>query len=197
MKDYSIYKEEARRFILRYEIKSDKIIAELASGEDYVIPYTKENEIKVLEKMEEQVLYADKFLKSNKQTKESYLKLGAIELLFSIMCIMMDNEIMHTGMGMFSLTSILIAARAKIKSDDYNKSKAFLDNKELFTKEYMSENVLNGLSILTKSLLEGKETLTINDIDRISCRDLRKLLSNLRREREFGFDKVKSITHSK
>ena len=55
MKDYTFDKISREKFIKNYNIKDDQIIINLASKEKYVIPYTKENEEKILARMEEQV----------------------------------------------------------------------------------------------------------------------------------------------
>ena len=58
MKNYTISNVDAKTFILNYEIKDGQIIINLASKEKYVIPYTEENEKKIIERMEYQVEYA-------------------------------------------------------------------------------------------------------------------------------------------
>ena len=63
MKNYSINEYQEKTFILNYNIENEEIIVNLASGSNYKLPYTKENEIMILERMKEQVLNANEFLK--------------------------------------------------------------------------------------------------------------------------------------
>lgn len=53
MKDYSTG-SESKRFILSYKVEDNKIIAKLACGELYTIPYSQENENKIISLMEKQ-----------------------------------------------------------------------------------------------------------------------------------------------
>lgn len=55
MKDYLLNCDDSRRNILSYKIKNGEIVAKLASGELYIIPYSDENENTIISKMEEQV----------------------------------------------------------------------------------------------------------------------------------------------
>ena len=66
MNDYTMEKEEQAYFILRYEVDQDKIRIYFASderGEKYEIPYSLENEKKVLTKMKEQVTQSKDYQK--------------------------------------------------------------------------------------------------------------------------------------
>ena len=58
MKDYSLNFDDSKKFILSYKIENGKIIAKLASGELYTVPYSDENENKIISKMEDQARYA-------------------------------------------------------------------------------------------------------------------------------------------
>ena len=55
MKDYSTL-DNYKEFILSYKIVDNKIVVELASGDNYIIPNTKENENKIIHKMETQIM---------------------------------------------------------------------------------------------------------------------------------------------
>ena len=54
MKDYLLNCDDSRRNILSYKIKNGEIVAKLASGELYTIPYSDENENTIISRMEEQ-----------------------------------------------------------------------------------------------------------------------------------------------
>ena len=48
MKDYLLNCDDSRKNILSYKIKNGEIVAKLASGELYTIPYSDENENKII-----------------------------------------------------------------------------------------------------------------------------------------------------
>lgn len=54
MKDYSLNYDDSKKFILSYKIENKKILAKFANGDLLVIPYSEENENKIISKMEEQ-----------------------------------------------------------------------------------------------------------------------------------------------
>ena len=58
MKDYSLNYDDSKKFILSYKIENGKIVAKLASGESYTVPYSEENKNKIISRMEEQARYA-------------------------------------------------------------------------------------------------------------------------------------------
>ena len=58
MKDYSLNYDDSKKFILSYKIENGKIVAKLASGESYTVPYSEENENKIISRMEEQARFA-------------------------------------------------------------------------------------------------------------------------------------------
>lgn len=58
MKDYSLNYDDSKKFILSYKIENGKIVAKLASGESCTVPYSEENENKIISRMEEQARYA-------------------------------------------------------------------------------------------------------------------------------------------
>ena len=51
MRDYSLNLEDSKTFVLNYTIKGNQIIVNLAKGENFIIPYTQENQKKLLEIM--------------------------------------------------------------------------------------------------------------------------------------------------
>ena len=53
MKDYSLNYDDSKKFILSYKIENGKIVAKLASGESCTVPYSEENENKIIFRMEE------------------------------------------------------------------------------------------------------------------------------------------------
>ena len=57
MKDYSLNYDDSKKFILSYKTENGIIVAKLASGELYTVPYSEENENKIISRMEEQARY--------------------------------------------------------------------------------------------------------------------------------------------
>ena len=85
MKDYTLDSEEAVSFILNYEIKDNQIIVNYANGEHYIIPYTNDNEEKILKKMEDQVYSAQYYDELSKKI----LKKSRNWILFCILMIIL------------------------------------------------------------------------------------------------------------
>lgn len=195
MKDYSNNFIDARKFILSYKIESEKIVAKLASGEEYVIPYTEDNENKILSKMEEQA-------KNAKPKKLQMIDkfLAIIQpLLFPII---ISNFIKFGGLyyGIVlcfnAIASIYYPTKViknSLKNNEIKKLNYFFENKnELNENIDKSENLKNNLSKkaireINKQESENKEPFTINTIDSFRFVELKILKDNIERMREFGF----------
>ena len=78
MKNYAINKYQEKSFILNYKIIDDKIIINLASSDNYTLPYTKENEIMILERMKDQVLNSDEYFNRIKKKEKKHLIITCI-----------------------------------------------------------------------------------------------------------------------
>lgn len=191
MKDYTLDKLAQEKFIKNYKVKNDKIIINLASKEKYVIPYTKENEEKVLTKMEEQVNNArikpigiiNKFL-----VGVSYGAL-ALALYLSIVETAILYFVVAFGLSSF-FTYQLISNQVKVK--DLEKQRFFLDNRKLINDNIKkSPNMTLGLDKKIVTQIEHSDEqkiFDINLIDSYSLDDLKKLKRNILRFEEFSFD---------
>ena len=64
---------------------------------------------------------------------------------------------------------------------DYKKSKLYLDNKDLINRYVLTEKpILKGLTLKVKKQIKASNgTININDISKMSLRDLRRLKKNL------------------
>ena len=200
MKDYSTF-DNYKEFILSYKIVDNKIIVKLASGDDYIIPNTKENENKIIHKMETQIMNIK--LKSI----DNWDKLIAIfQPLILPLAIL---NLIHYG-GWFYIVILAIVATNAIyypikwihynkKAKDLEKLKIFLDNKtELNDIIKKNNNMLIGLSSKVKKEIELQESMNnqpinVNNIDNYSLNDLKMLRENLRRISSFGFDEKNEI----
>lgn len=191
MKDYTLDKLAQEKFIKNYKVKNDKIIINLASKEKYVIPYTKENEEKVLTKMEEQVNNArikpigiiNKFL-----VGVSYGAL-ALALYLSIVETAILYFVVAFGLSSF-FTYQLVSNQVKVK--DLEKQRFFLDNRKLINDNIKkSPNMTLGLDKKIVTQIEHSDEqkiFDINLIDSYSLDDLKKLKRNILRFEEFSFD---------
>ena len=191
MKDYTLDKLAQEKFIKNYKVKNDKIIINLASKEKYVIPYTKENEEKVLTKMEEQVNNArikpigiiNKFL-----VGVSYGAL-ALALYLSIVETAILYFVVAFGLSSF-FTYQLVSNQVKVK--DLEKQSFFLDNRKLINDNIKkSPNMTLGLDKKIVTQIEHSDEqkiFDINLIDSYSLDDLKKLKRNILRFEEFSFD---------
>lgn len=195
MKDYSTL-DNYKEFILSYKIVDNKIIIKLASEDDYIIPYTKENENKIIHKMETQVMN----IKLN--------PISSLDKLVAFFCPLVlpfaIANFINYGGWLYAIILFLIATDAiyypikwinyNRKRKDYEKLKIFLDNKkELNDSIENNNNMLLGLSSKVKKEIEiqqsnNKEPININNIDNYSLDDLKKLKENLLRIKSFNFD---------
>lgn len=191
MKDYTFDRFAQEKFIKNYKIKDGQIIINLASDEKYVIPYTKENEEKILVKMEDQV--------NNVSIKPIGLMYKALTCLAYISTIVGVYLTVIEGafltLSIFSgialgFTYKLVSHQSKIK--DLEKQKFFLENRKMLNDNIKkSPNMTLGVDkkIVRKvEQTEGSQTFDINSIDSYSLNDLKKLRRNILRFQEFGFD---------
>lgn len=203
MRDYSLDIERSKTFILKYEINDNKITVYFASGEEYIIPYSKENEKKLLEQMKEQVFYSSSF-EHNMEKKLSKSKgrlASSIGLLLgdTICSIYMPALplFLHTIIALillgFSIFNIVYIYNLANVLSDIRKNKNFIELEEKLTQlEMQNYNVFDNINEKTKEKLcsqpDGEPMLTINTVDAISEEELNQILENIKREETFGFD---------
>lgn len=209
MKDYSLNFDDSKKFILSYYIEDGKIVAKLASGEFYTIPYSEKNEAIIISKMEQQARYA--------KTKP-IMALDRILAIMqpSVLPLAIVNFIHHGGWYYGILVAIIAGGAiyypAKvimniIRKREIEKLNYFLDHKkELNENIEKSENMK--LSVSKKAIKEiefqkseNKEPININNIDNYSLNDLKTLKSNIERISAFGFIEeepvIENITEEK
>ena len=195
MKDYSTL-DNYKEFILSYKIVDNKIIVKLASLEDYIIPYTKENENKIIHKMETQIMNIK--LKPINSLDKLLAIFSPLLLPFAI-----ANFINYGGLFYLIILAIITIdtiyypfkwINYERKSAYVEKLKIFLDNKkELNDNIEKNDNILLGLSSKVKKEIElqqsnNKQPININNIDNYSLENLKKLRENLLRIKSFDFD---------
>ena len=172
MNDYTMEKEEKAYFILRYEVEQDKIRIYFASderGEKYEIPYSLENEKKVLTKMKEQVTqskdYQKLLLTKRKRAKRkevSYLASWIVTALAMIPATLL-SQILAVPLGvLLLLESIALGSQihqiAICEKDlnDIKKNLTFLQNEERLNQKIReNENMLSHVSKKTKKIVNS------------------------------------------
>lgn len=201
MKDYSLNYDDSKKFILSYKIENEKIVAKLASGELYTVPYSEENENKIISRMEEQARYAQP---KPLQTLDKILAISQpLVLPIAIM------NFVNNGGWLYSIMLAIIAEGAiyypakaiinAIKKRDIKKLNYFLDNKEELNESIeKSENMKLGVSKKAVKEIElqrseNKQPFNINNIDNYSLSDLKALRENIERISTFGFNEEEPI----
>lgn len=205
MKDYSTSFEEYERFILNYIIKGDVIKINLASGEIYVIPYTRKNEKKIIEKMKNQVLNSDKFLeKEEKRYSASckWLKLDSIFLGLNIIALILGlpEQIITDIVSLCSLilslgliTNLYVFNTSKNNIRDVEKNRLIVENEDKINENIkVNENVLYKTTFETKDLVESapkdEPAITINNADNIPYKDIKRIVDNIDKAENLDFD---------
>lgn len=201
MKDYSLNYDDSKKFILSYKIENGKIVAKLASGELYTVPYSEENENKIISRMEKQARYAEP------KPLETLDKILAISQPLVLPIAIMN--FVNNGGWFYGITLAIIVEGAiyypakaiinAIKKRDIKKLNYFLDNKEELNESIeKSENMKLGVSKKAVKEIElqrseNKQPFNINNIDNYSLSDLKALRENIERISTFGFNEEEPI----
>lgn len=205
MKDYALNKKDKRMFILNYKIIDNQIIVNLASKEEFVIPYTEDNERKILDIMEKQVENSDKLVsKQEKRLRFNFILAMLCCPGFAYNCTTIFSTpadpvayAVALGLGVGcaagTIASYYGMIDSYIKRSDYEKNRTFLDNKGLLNKRVRSNaNILSNTTKRTQKLVsstpEDKPVFDINNIDKISGKDISTILNNIKRDNNFAFD---------
>lgn len=202
MKNYTLNSEDAKSFILNYEIENNKIIIKFANNENYIIPYTEKNEKKILNRMKNQFLCLNKDykLKLNNRFESRKVKIFGWGLLALIIIILYNGK----GYTNLSITSIIadltcmtynIYKTIHLKNllKDLEKNKILLDNQEKLNKMIKeNKNVLTNTNEKIKNMVnstpEDKPVFTLNSIEIVRLGELKSILETIRKEEQFNFD---------
>ena len=179
MKDYSLNHDDSKKFILSYKIENGKIVAKLASGESYTVPYSEENENKIISRMEEQARYAQP---KPLQMVDKILTISQPLMLPISIMNFVNNGGWFYGMLLAIIVESAIYYPAKtiinaIKKRDIKKLNYFLDHKEELNENIeKSENIKLGVSKKAIKQIElqkskNKQPFNINNIDNYSLSD--------------------------
>lgn len=203
MKDYSLNLEDSKTFVLNYTVKDNQIAVNLANGENYVIPYTTENEVKLLKRMKTQVLQSDEFMsKQEKRFSRSWKwAIWSVSMFaLNVITLASGNSVLPIASGMCASWFVfdigyriysMVDSKRNIK--DINKNKMLLNNEErLNEKVRENHNILAHTDEKTKKIVHStpgdQPVFTLNSIDEIKYEELKQILENIDREEEFGFD---------
>ena len=167
MKDYSISKEDAKTFVLKYEINKEGnlITVYLASKQTVTIPYSVENEKKILEKMKTQILERE----YNPYTPISIALLSSSYVALSIASLIAETDPinclkMAALAGLIGSVGIIdILVNKKIEKD-FNKNKIFVLNEDKI-RDYLS-------------YIKSDTKITINDLDNFNYKEIAKLVDD-------------------
>lgn len=209
MKDYSMNKEERKKFILGYKIKNGIMKIKYALGFKDNIPYSEENEKKALDKMKEQVskIDSDKFTLNKKRNIIFDFSIGSVCALGSILIffgpINSGMEVFANIVGsLFALSGIVLISNGVILTDrlnDYKKNKRFMEiESKLNSKVRKNENMLVNTSTKTKNMVNStpkdKPVFNINSFNYVPNRDLEQIMDNIDRDDYFKYNYDKGIS---
>lgn len=199
MKDYSTNEEEAKRFILNYEIDDNQIKVNLANGESYPVPYTLENETGLNNWMRNQVINAIPYFASLKVkicTTRLKTIFCALMLLLNIVLLLVGTSfpfLTYLCIGWFSLSTTIEALEmiyVSKKVEDLRKNFFFLKNEEEFIEGVReSSEVLESANDQVKEIITSRDNrdINFNTIDKIKYQELKRILQNIRNSRDINF----------
>ena len=190
MKDYSLNKEQRDLFILNYKVEDKNIILNFASGKEKEIPYSIENEKKVLNYMKEQVMNYKEFVE-----KQELLKIRLDFLLSLSTVVFMYNTLFSISIApedtftkcVISISALIIVynlvlkKRVNDKLADLEKNKYFLQNEDTINNKLDDMKNMNTLPRLKKyfekefnssTQKEKVYHITLNDLDDMSLEEL-------------------------
>lgn len=194
MKNYVWNTELSKSFIKNYDIKDKQIIINYAKGKE-IIPYTKENEEEVKEKMENQFEDFWEYKHISQQNIKNYLVISAFEFaLVLFYFLILPKEINGQLLGIIwatasSLQASFLAIKAFAQKNHLNN---LLEN--LYSSkgnEVSNKNFKENQSILTNtnqkvknidSNIHEEAVFDINNADALSLKDLKAFMENITKE---------------
>ena len=202
MYDYSENENSRKKFILNYKKNGNQLIVKFANGVRITMPYTKDNEEKLLKKMEDQVKNYPKLIKKYKNILRNFKKIGITSTILFILSLVLiylwPYEVkifwvciqwfidFFSGLISFYSADIIIEMNKNIK--DLEKCKFFIEEKEFLNSNIkMNENILHKVSHKTKKMVnnaQSSEVFTINTISDFSLKDLKRIRDYIALERE-------------
>ena len=195
--------EIKKKFILKYEISDKEIIIFFADNTKYKVEYTNDNEIKILKRMKEQIkqykqIFDEQFINNRIKHFDEFVYLLLVVLFFGFSLFMIGHgEIIANiiGLTLTFLGVIVLGGKClmnifnKKVIDDYKKTILFLENEVFINQKINSRDCENIFSNVNDNIKDacpvksnGKIEVTINTIDKLSLRELKLLLENIKKE---------------
>ena len=178
MKNYSINEYQKKSFILNYCVKDNNIIVNLANGNNYMIPYSIENEKMILERMRDQVIDSKEFYDNIVKKEKKY------EIIMFLLCFFTINIYYFMGMNIlmpflyaFSIKSIWDYVNISKYVDDYKKNLLFINNSDIFKSNNITKKDLLDVSKKTRKIMKEHD-ITLNDLDNIDYEDIAYIVKN-------------------
>ena len=175
MKDYSLDYESSKTFILNYNIA-----------------FSVDNEKRLLERMKNQVKDSSDYEYKQEKRFSSAWKWA----IWSGIMLVFNSIILATGISALPVVNGICAGwfvfDSSLRIYSMVDSKRKLKDIRKNDIDKINQNVLSNVSTKTQELVtstpEQKPIFTLNSIDKIGYEDLKKILENIQREEEFGFD---------
>lgn len=192
--------EVLKKFILKYEVidNNKKIKIFLANDNINIIDYTKENEELLITKMETQINdnkeYLDEIFKDDLSLLKILACLLILIMLIGIGSFFIGNGVLITKIIGYFLTCLsglgFIANGTyfllyKKYFNDFKKSKIFLENKKSINKFLNSKkdvSIMKNVKEECSSKNDDTYEFSINSIDKLSLKELKQLLYNMKKE---------------
>ncbi len=207
MNYYKITQIPKNKYIIGYEIKNDIIIIKFANNETYVVKNTVNNENKILERINKQVVLITKSKVNNRLINYIIVYYAGTITALALIFIALAIVIMFISTS-FSLFDILLASfnlimalcifngiRLFYKEDkNLEKIKLYCETKELLNNSNKKSgiNVLKKVPFMSIKKISDKnidsELFTINSINKMSLKDLQLFKDNIGREKELDLE---------
>ena len=204
MKDYSINSNQKEQFILSYEVKNGEIVAKLANRKKYVVPYTEENEKKILKRMEEQVnnaRYENTYVKVQEELKTSLIACSGFAVGYACLITLAHIPVHWIYAFYYAVGMSIVTAKNILKTvsrnKDLEKMEEFLEQKEELNNDikekHESKNLTLGLNSKAKKEIAerieaNEEPLNVNNVRKLKLKELRTLKANIERIKAFGLE---------
>jgi hypothetical protein len=187
-------------FILKYDIdmiNDEKIIRVYyaSNNAELIIPYDVETEREILKKMKEQAInqfeskdcYEAKISDSAKMTAFVALITLCNFPLFKVLALINIKFAVALGLvlGLECTRNIYNIINNKKAVNEINKNYMFLENEEIINKKVNeNKNLLSNstekVKKMVNSVSDNQPSFTINSIDKLSLRELKQVLSNIK-----------------
>ena len=212
MKDYLLNEKSGKTYVLNYELIEDSILIHFADGNDEVIPYTKENERKLLNKMKQQLkCYDEEVINQKSNNRKFNIGFSSAMIVAIVLMIILNwnvficnlgiqiGAILSIGLsGIYGLLSSVSLYNYNELKKDFEKNEIFIQKQSELNEKLKKDNILLNVTFKTIDEIEKSEMqmanynkdqiLDLNAIDKISLKDLKTILENIKREEYFNFD---------